>query len=219
MHLLVNTRNVNRPKGLFLFCFMMKVVSSGPVPKWTCWGCVFLPKPLHLAVQSVYPTKAPGWGEKWELIPKPCALLQCWVSQEEGGCSPHLRKHLLLSQPRSLDWILNTCPILGRASIQANRGSRPWPPFLLPLLHFVALNLPDFSFAEKFESIVHTNKQGIWHLTSAGRSVYFKRMPRRRPFSIHRNKLGWRIIRHHGGGFFWGGGRWQEGSALPFLRF
>lgn len=40
-------------------------------------------------------------------------------------------------------------------------GLLSWPPFQLPLVHLVALNLFGFFFAEEFGNIMHANEQGI----------------------------------------------------------
>ena len=126
------------------FCLLARVTATG------CAVCV--------------PHK--GGADPWAVCP-PARL-----SLLEGGVSLHSQKHLLLSQPGSLDQILSTCPILGGASIQTSGGSGGWgsgtavwpcPPLLLPLLLFVALNLLDFSFAEEFESIMPT-RESIIHV-------------------------------------------------------
>ena len=63
----------------------------------------------------------------------------------------------------------------------------------------MALHL-DVSFAEKFENIMHANEQVIRSMTSPRKIVYFKRMPGRRPFSIHR----WELVMGGGHQASWG---------------
>ena len=189
---------------------MMEVISPGPVPEWA-WHSVFLPESLPLAVRSVSPTKG-------ELIPELCALLQDWVCWEEGGISPHSRKHLLLSQPRSLDQILSTCPILGGASIQASGGGGgggagrqglALPTISVAFIPLCGLKSSWFLLCLRvwkyhaYYGKYHTCKGfDIW--PPLGRECILRELSRRRPFSTDRNKQGWRVISHPEEGFLGG---------------
>lgn len=163
MHLPVNTSNVNRPKDLFcLFVLWWKLFPQGQslseldilasCQSHCHWLC------------SLCPPQRGSW---------PLSCVPCCKTESAGRKGEYFPTHnSIFYSPSLAPWTRSWAPVQFWVAPPyrpvAGVGVGGWgrqglalPPFLLPLLLFVALNLLGFFFAEEFESIMPTRESII----------------------------------------------------------